>query len=342
MFSHIILSIKRALASLRRWTAEDLSLLVGVLRFKENYILERWEGTQRLAGAKRVAIFVHFDRRGRVQRYVLHYLDQLLEAGFAIVFVTNSPTIEPASLLDVQSRSAFVLKRRNFGHDFGGYKEGLAQIGNASAYEEVLFANDSVYGPFGNLSSLLARCDDTAAIWGITDSWDRRFHLQSYFLLVKKPALMDRRFAEFWRRVRYLGSRSAVVKHYEIGFTQIMSRAELRCAALFPYRRLAEAIGAAALAGQLNRQDLGEERRRYLELLCAAIARGTPLNATHVFWDYLIGELGCPFLKRDLLLRNPMGLPFVSQWRLLLERASDYDTDLIIQDLESALRHRSI
>ena len=121
-----------------------------------------------------------------------------------------------------------------------------------------------------------------------------------------------------------------------------MSRAELRCAALFPYRRIAETIGAAALAGQLNRQDLGEERRRYLELLCAAIARGTPLNATHVFWDYLIGELGCPFLKRDLLLRNPMGLPFVSQWRLLLERASDYDTDLIIQDLESALRHRSI
>ena len=106
--------------------------------------------------------------------------------------------------------------------------------------------------------------------------------------------------------------------------------------------RIAETIGAAALAGQLNRQDLGEERRRYLELLCAAIARGTPLNATHVFWDYLIGELGCPFLKRDLLLRNPMGLPFVSQWRLLLERASDYDTDLIIQDLESALRHRSI
>ena len=135
MFSHIILSIKRALASLRRWTAEDLSLLVGVLRFKENYILERWEGTQRLAGAKRVAIFVHFDRRGRVQRYVLHYLDQLLEAGFAIVFVTNSPTIEPASLLDVQSRSAFVLKRRNFGHDFGGYKEGDFPISEAAARE---------------------------------------------------------------------------------------------------------------------------------------------------------------------------------------------------------------
>lgn len=346
MFSQIRLRIRLALsqrfALLPQWTAERAGLLIGALRFKQSYVLQRWEGAQQLAGARRVAVFVHFDRRGRVQPYVLHYLDKLAEVGFVIVFVTNSPALQPASLLDVQARCAIVARRRNVGYDFGGYKDGLAQIGDASSYDEVLFANDSVYGPFGDFSKLLARCDETAAVWGITDSWDRRFHLQSYFLLVKRAALLDRGFTEFWRRLRYLGSRWAVVKYHEVGFTQTLLRSELRCAALFPYRRAVEAISAVNVSGKLAREDIGAERRLYLERLCAAVEQAHPLNATHFFWDYLIGELGCPFLKRDLLLRNPMGIPFVSQWRLLLERTSDYDTDLIVQDLESALRHRSI
>jgi lipopolysaccharide biosynthesis protein len=319
-----------------------LGFSIGFIRLKENYVVERWQGKQPFAGAKRVAIFAHFDRTKRVQDYVLYYLDQLVRAGFAVVFVTNSPAIEPASLLNVQSKCAVLLRRRNVGHDFGAYKDGLALIGDLAEYEEVLLANDSVYGPFCDLSVLLERCDDSAAVWGITDSWERRFHLQSYFLLLKKPALVDRRLREFWGRVRYLSSRRFIIRYYEIGFTRAILRADLRCAALFPYRRAAEAISAAALSGQLSREDLSPERRSYLQRLFDAIEHGTPLNATHFFWDYLIGELGCPFLKRDLLTRNPMEVPFVSQWQMLLRRSSGYDTDMIVHDLEQTLRDRSI
>lgn len=325
-----------------RWMRDLLGLAAGFVRLKEHYIVERWPGKQALAGARRVAIFVHYDRTKRVQDYVLYHLDELARAGFAVVFVSNSPAIEPTSLLNVQSKCAVLLRRRNVGHDFGGYKDGLALIGDLAQYDDVLLANDSVYGPFCDLSVLLQRCDDSAAVWGITDSWERRFHLQSYFLLLKKPALADRRFLEFWGRVRYLGSRRLIIKNYEIGFTQAMLRAELRCAALFPYRRAVEAIGAAVLGGQLTREDLSHERRNYLRRLFEAIERGIPLNATHFFWDYLIGELGCPFLKRDLLTKNPMGVPFVSQWQMLLRRTGDYDTDMVVHDLERNLRHRSI
>jgi hypothetical protein len=87
---------------------------------------------------------------------------------------------------------------------------------------------------------------------------------------------------------------------------------------------------------------LTTERRVYLQGLFQAVERGTPLNATHSFWDYLIGELGCPFLKRDLLIKNPMQIPFLTQWQTLLRRTTAYDTDLIIHDLEGRLRDRSI
>ena len=65
----------------------------GFLRFRRNYIIRRWTGARSLADARRIAIFVHYDRRGRVHDYVIHYLNALVKAGFEIVFVSNSPSI---------------------------------------------------------------------------------------------------------------------------------------------------------------------------------------------------------------------------------------------------------
>jgi hypothetical protein len=73
-----------------------------------------------------------------------------------------------------------------------------------------------------------------------------------------------------------------------------------------------------------------------------AIDHGSPVNTTHFFWDYLIGELGCPFLKRELLAANPMHVPFLNQWRKVIENTTDYDTDLIAQHLEATIRNRAI
>ena len=73
-----------------------------------------------------------------------------------------------------------------------------------------------------------------------------------------------------------------------------------------------------------------------------AVNHGLPLNITHFFWDYLIADLGCPFLKRELLAFNPMGVPFLHQWQNVIERTTDYDTDLIARHLEATIRDRAI
>ena len=36
---------------------------------------------------------------------------------------------------------------------------------------------------------------------------------------------------------------------------------------------------------------------------------GQPVNATHFFWDTLIRDFRFPFLKKELLLLNPMSVP---------------------------------
>jgi lipopolysaccharide biosynthesis protein len=315
----------------------------GFLRFRRNYIIRRWTGARSLADARRIAIFVHYDRRGRVHDYIIHYLNALVKAGFEIVFVSNSPRAFRESLPTIQPLCGLVLQRKNIGYDFGAYKDGMLAIPDLARLDELIFANDSAYGPFSDLAPLLARCDDSAAIWGITDSWDSRYHLQSYFLLFKKEALRNPRILRFWCKLRYFQSKRLIIRKYEVGLTQEAMRVGLRCSALFPQRRVAEAVSSAVLNNKLLKSEaLSEQHRAYLLRMFDAVNHGSPLNITHFFWDYLIADLGCPFLKRELLAFNPMGVPFLHQWQNVIKRTTDYDTDLIARHLEATIRDRAI
>jgi lipopolysaccharide biosynthesis protein len=339
----MIRRITRAIIRLFQHIFDLLQTMCGFCRLRKNYIVRRWPGDRPLAGARRIAIFVHYDRRGRVHDYVVHYLNELLQAGFEIIFVSNSPSAFRGSLPKIQSLCCLVLQRKNIGYDFGAYKDALFVIPDLAQLDALIFANDSAYGPFSDLAALLAQCDDAAAIWGITDSWDRRFHLQSYFMLWKKEALTDPRMIDFWRKVRYFQSKRVVVRKYEVRLTQQAIRGGLRCTALFPQRRVVEALSSAVLNDNLlEREGISDQHRAFLRRVYDAIDHGLPVNITHFFWDYLISDLGCPFLKRELLASNPMHVPFLSQWRNIIERTTNYDTDLIARHLEATIRDRAI
>jgi lipopolysaccharide biosynthesis protein len=324
-----------------------LALVVGVCR-RTGYIVERHTGDGELAGAQRVAVFVHYDRRGRVHDYALYYLNCLRSAGFQVVFVSNAPRLPDEALAKLQPLCALILRRKNIGYDFAAYKDAIDAIGEVAGREELLLVNDSVYGPFEDLGVVLSRCDgERAAVWGVTDNWFRRFHLQSYFLLFKRQALESDAFARFWSSVRYIQSKRWIIEKYEIGLTQAMIRANLRCAALYPYRHVAEALSAAVAT--LREEEADEKPRKpmtaqqqYAVSMSNAIEHGQPLNSTHHLWDCLVGELRCPFLKRELLERNPMGVPAVQRWESLLRSKFDYDTDLILRHLETQARNRAV
>jgi lipopolysaccharide biosynthesis protein len=328
-------------ATVRIYAARGISLFLP----QGPQVVERRTGAHSLEGARKVAIFLHYDRRGIVHDYVLHYLMALRRIGFEILFVSNAPPLAETEWNKVAPHAALMLRRRNRGHDFGAFRDAVAELSERIAtLDRLIIANDSVYGPLQDLSPLLARCDaDDGSVWSITDSWDRRYHLQSYFLLFKREALIHPAFLAFWRSVRLVPSRSWVVRKYEIGLTQAMVKAGLRCAALFPYRAAAAALsGAVRHQGLLERKDLSDYHRDYANRLFAAVERGDTLNQTHYFWDYLIGEAGCPFIKRDLLLRNPVGVPYVNQWDALIRRSSQYDPDLILRHLELIARGRVV
>src|SRR5262252_2925017 len=254
----ILARLSLAAVGLARQLAHQLygwvSYVMSFMRRRSSYVRRRWPGALDLEGATRIAAFVHFVRQGIVHDFVLHYLAEIARAGFTTVFVSNAPRLDPESLDRISPLYGAILLRANVGMDFGAYKDGIGELPRLDRLEALLLANDSVYGPFHDLGDVIGRMNPAEAdVWGITDSWERRFHLQSYFLVFGRRALSHEAFRQFWSGVRYVQSKSWVIGHYEVGLTRHLVRNGLRCRALFPYR-----VAATTMLAALGRQAADE------------------------------------------------------------------------------------
>ncbi len=314
---------------------------VGVVRHRllgrsgTSHIAEVPHGSLSVQGLRRVAILLNFDRLSMIHRYVLHQVEALAAAGFAVIFVTNSRQLSAENLALLAPHCHAVVRRRNRGYDFGAWRDAIVGLTDTDDMETLLLANDSVYGPFGPLDAIIDQMDpDRADLWALTDSWQRRFHLQSYFMLVHGRALRSPAWQRFWREFRHSANKQFVVRQYEIGLTQVMLRGGLRCRALFAYDRLAREVTAAAQRNPTFVDSL------YLKRVSDAMAASVPINVTHFLWDYMIRRHGFPFIKRDLLMYNGQSVPQVHTWREVVQEQFDYDVTMVDDHLKLGLRNR--
>ena len=303
----------------------------------------------------RVALFIHFDGRGELRPFVLQYLAQLRALGLSIVFVTNSGRLRPEAMAALQRLCDGVIVRRNIGYDFGAMREGIDQLALPRPDTEmVLLVNDSVYGPLQPLGPLFERIDfDRADIWGLTESWQTAFHLQSFFVAFGRAALTSEAWRAFWRRVRPVGSKWWIILQYEIGLTQRFLRAGLRARALWRYADLVRDVPPVETL-RTTRGDLLDLdgypvmmdpilRGRLAQGLHMrkAMAGQVPLNPTADLWRQLLRS-GFPFIKRELLRQNPGFVGDLADWREEVAGCSETGLALIELDLERTLRDRAV
>ena len=294
-----------------------------------------------------VALFVHYDRRGEVRPHVLHYVTALNAAGLSVLFVTNAEKLTDAAWAALKPVCAGILVRGNIGYDFGAMREGLAHFGLPRANTtRVIIVNDSVYGPFRPLDGILARIDlDQADVWGLTESWQTRYHLQSFFVAVGRRAMENPAWREFWNDVRPVKSKTWVVDQYEVGLTQALLRGGLRCRALWPYPDLVTRVDGYALMEvseefPVSREPIIEMRNIHAHRIRYSAVSRRPLNPTSDLWRQLL-ETEFPFIKRELLRDNPGDVTDISDWRLVIARLYGPIPEMIEQDLQRVMRDRA-
>jgi hypothetical protein len=292
----------------------------------------------------RVAVFAHFDRAGAVRPYVLDYLSALSDAGFSIVFASNAGRLKPEAVTTLKPLCAAVIVRRNVGYDFGALREALVIAGLPRTDTKLLLLlNDSVYGPVRDINELILKIDfERADVWGATDSWQTRYHLQSFFIAAGQRAFTSPAWTKFWSRVKPVQSKTWIIQQYEVGLTQALLRAGMRCAAVWPYEAVLGLVDSRHLADDGREQGTPIQRARAAQLrrILRAAAAQQPLNPTADLWRQLL-RAGFPFLKRELLRCNPTGVYDVADWREELQTFPGIDIAAIERDLQITLRNRA-
>jgi lipopolysaccharide biosynthesis protein len=243
-----------------------------------------------------VALFAHYDADGRVADHVRHHLACLRAAGVAPLLVTTA-RLAPSDLDTVAPLCAAVLERENVGLDFGSWRTALLVYPRLFEAGLLLFVNDSVYGPVGDLGRALARLEQAGGdFFGMSESLEIERHYQSYFLGFRRTALASAAFRAFCDDMLLLHDKDEIIRRYEVGLRRRLTDGGLAGRALVP-------AGADLLPTE------NPTLHRWRELLAA----------------------GAPYVKVQLLRDNPHRQA-IDDWPAVV-RGYGYDPALVYRHL---------
>jgi lipopolysaccharide biosynthesis protein len=283
----------------------------------------------------RLCVFAHYDRDDLIDDYVLFYLQSLRIISTHIVFVTTSK-INENEIGEIKTLCDQVISRDNVGYDFVSWQRGMKSVVNMSDFDEIVLCNDSVYGPLFPLSGIFETMNTKGAdFWGITDSNQIAYHLQSYFLVFNRKITNSEVFKKFWNEVKIENNKKDIVKKYEVGLTRSFLSAGFKPSAYIPASSFTsrilriQAISAMKNPSKALGKILSTQKHESINY------RG--LNPTLYFWKDMIVKHRGPFLKIELLRDNP-GQIDIRGYSTTIRKYCDYDTDLIKKHLERIKR----
>jgi lipopolysaccharide biosynthesis protein len=248
-----------------------------------------------------VCLFCSYDKESIIKENVYFYLNELMLAGFDIIFVSTSDVISNRDLEKLSKCCIRIINRENKGYDFYGWKIGLEKYPQYKSHSALLLANDSVLGPLFDIRDIIPRLDNcNADIIGMTNCFHFYPHLQSYFLYFKKAVILSEEFASFFQKVDVLELKIAIIRKYEVGLSRLLSQ-RFRVVALYD------------LESVLIQIDYHKKPIRWVE-------------PTFHLWKPLITELKFPFLKKSIVTRMNVRIEEISK---VLAENSTYNPDIL-------------
>jgi len=268
---------------------------------------------------KRALIYAHYDRDGVVDDHVLHALRAHRETADQVIFVSTAALDERQQQRAGQYADQ-ILVRDNVGIDFMSWKQGLALLKDVEAYDELVFSNDSIYGPLSPLADVYERARSIEAdLWGLCINHQFSRHVQSYFFVFRQSLIRSGVMAEFWDGVRPLADKMTAVRAYEIGLSRFVEERGYSIGALFEPHWLSPLEKL-----RLIMSDISPRAPLRSLKFTSRVMRTKTMNPNHELWHHMI-EAGVPFIKVELLRDNPHDVGLDRTCRYVGGKAPYYD-----------------
>lgn len=273
-----------------------------------------------LNSIKRLGIFFFFDEDGIVDKYVTHLLSDMRKHVTELLVVCNGKlTSEGRKQFDLFADQLIV--RENKGFDVWAYKEGMNYYGwnKIAKFDEVVLFNATIFGPIDSFKEMFDNMNQRDLdFWGITLHHKLSYdpfgtikygyipkHLQSHFIVIRKPMLGSYEFQKYWDNMVQINSYNESVGIHESIFTKEFEDKGFKWAAY------------------VDTEDM--EELTYYPLVL------TPLE--------LIKKYKCPIIKRrnffqeyDFVLDNQLGEATLEMFEYL-QKNTNYDVDMIWENL---------
>lgn len=237
--------------------------------------------------SRKVCFFAHYSMDSQVDESTFAYLRELKNCGFSLIFCSTSKAIHPQYLERLRDLCDGLILRENIGLDFGSWATCHQYLTNAHSnylddLDLLLLANDSVIGPTKPLTPIFERMnDDPCEVWGLTDSFEIKYHLQSYFLVLKSKALRTTFIKKFFEGIRYYKNKNTIIQAYEVGLSQMLISSGFQLKAAFPYAEILQRRGEM---------------------------KGVHCNPVLFYSSVLSEQLDFPFVKKSLIKKTEVSI----------------------------------
>ncbi len=299
---------------------------------------------------RKLAVVSTYHKLNTFLAYHSHLAHALRDIGFTVLIAHATDTFD-SELSGIESDGIFLYGKRNVGYDFGSWIFGYLMMAEAlGEIEEIIFINDSIIGPITNLHAIYNAIKQTKAdMVGLTDSYERVYHLQSYFMWFGPAICKSSALPQFCVEYPFISDKETVIARGELHITKMMQDMGFKTAALFPYERVADqwlrdTATLERAIGSLFRSGNGREglmpsatlspRLKLLDSLdtiTGFVTGGTPLNPTHFFWDTLIEKFDYPFIKREFVIHNPALVPSYFRLSHIVEKCPAFMAEHILE-----------
>ncbi len=236
---------------------------------------------------KKLLIYVIHIHGCLVPRFITKNVEYWISKGFLPVMVITYSNVKKTELVNLierhYSRYNYII-RNNKGKDFGGIGD-LCRMIDLDDCDQIIMMNDSYIGPFYDSDLYEKLKKDDSDVIGITESYDGLYHLQSSFLYFKNNKSILSLVDFFKNHYKLYDVRENIIKYGEVGLSQYFLEVGLKMRAIFNLPEL------------LAKYKKEHESKPF-----------NTINSQHAFCQEIFIHEDFPYIKREFLSRNPMGL----------------------------------
>ncbi len=251
-------------------------------------------------------MMAHYDARGQVAPHARRQIEALAKVADRFLVVSTATLTDPEQVSAITAHAELV-RRPNSGYDFYSYKTGLDLAGDLAGYDTVIVCNDSYVGPLVPYQEIIAEMSRRPVdFWGLTQTWRRARHVQSYFVAFRSWVVRSPAFTRFWGTMTPESDRAKVIQRYELGLSGCLLEAGFEAGAYFVEdeqdRRLARARHLWWALHQIQRLPKHRRPRAWRVLPFEA------WNPNAALADRALQDGRMPLVKIDTLRYDPYQL----------------------------------